>query len=122
MKPFNRSQRVGGLLHRQLAEILQKKIKDPRLQTIQITQVNMSPDLKNAKIYYTVPKGTKLKDVQTAFDKAGGYIKRILAGLLELRYMPAIKYYFDDTLEYGMYIDELLSSIKNEDNYSNPEE
>jgi ribosome-binding factor A len=54
MRPYSRADRVGQLIRQILAETLQKKIKDPRINTVIITGVKMSPDLKNAKIYFAL--------------------------------------------------------------------
>lgn len=115
MIPFSRSDRVGGLIQKVLAEILQKDIKDPRLKTATITQVVVSRDLKLARIYFTTADGEQKKDAAIeGFARARGFIKRILAHELELKYMPDIKFFYDASLEYGLRIDNLIRLTKNE--------
>jgi ribosome-binding factor A len=113
MKPFKRAERVGGLIQRTLSDILHKRIKDPRLKMTTITSVKMSSDLKLARIYFTTPSGTK--NIETALEgykNALGYLKRNLADQLGLRYMPEIRFYYDDSFDYGSHIDNILESIK----------
>ena len=113
MIPFARSERVGGLIQKVLSEILKKDIGDPRLKMTTITEVEVSRDLKLARIYFTAPGGKQKKDqALKGFNSARGFIKRILAHEIDLKYMPDIKFFYDDSLEYGAHIDELIKSTK----------
>ena len=116
MKPFSRADRVGGQVQRALSELLHKRIRDPRLKDATISEVEMSPDLKLAKIYYTLPASDGARDEALAgFNSASGFVKRTLARELGLRYMPNLKFYYDDSFDYGAKIDSLLKSLNKED-------
>jgi len=116
MKPFSRADRVGGQVQRALSELLHKRIRDPRLKDATISEVKMSPDLKLAKIYYTIPDRENARDDALAgFNSASGFVKRTLARELGLRYMPNLKFYYDDSFDYGAKIDNLLKSLNKED-------
>jgi ribosome-binding factor A len=115
MIPFSRADRVGGLIQKVLSNILKKNISDPRLKMATITCVKVSRDLKQARIYFITSgdrqkKGAAIK----GFSSAHGFIKRTLAHELDLKYMPDIKFLYDESLEYGAHIDELIESIKGE--------
>ncbi len=112
MKSFPRADRVAAQIHKVLSEVLAKKIKDPRLDTAVVTGVKMSRDIKTAIVYYTVSgqKGAK-EGAAKGFQEARGYIKRTLAGRLGLRYMPDIKFFYDESIEYGAHIENLIRSI-----------
>jgi len=112
MKSFPRADRVAAQIHKVLSEVLKKKIKDPRLDMAVVTGVKMSRDIKTASVYYTV-SGEKEAKVSAAkgFQEARGYIKRTLAGSLGLRYMPEIRFFYDESIEYGAHIDNLIRSI-----------
>ena len=113
MIPFARSDRVSGLIQQVLSEILKRDIGDPRLKMATITEVEVSRDLKQARIYFTTPGGKQKKDAAIkGFNSARGFIKRILAHEIDLKYMPEIKFFYDDSLEYGTHIDELIKSTK----------
>jgi ribosome-binding factor A len=113
MRPFSRSDRVSGLIKQALSEILQKRINDPRLGLVTISVVKLSRDLKNARIYYTAPAGEKNKEAAAAgFKDAAGFIKRALGRKVHLRYMPELKFFPDESFDYGSSIDKLLASIK----------
>ena len=108
MIPFARSDRISGLIQQVLSEILKRDIGDPRLKMATITEVEVSRDLKLARIYFTTPSGKQKKDAAIkGFNSARGFIKRILAQEIDLKYMPDIKFFYDDSLEYGTHIDEL---------------
>ena len=112
MIPYNRSDRVGGLVQKVLSDVLQQRIKDPRLKMITITGVRMSQDLKVARIYFVASGGKKRTgEAVEGFKSAIGYIKRTLASRLNLRYMPELKFYYDQSFDYGSKIDQLLNSV-----------
>lgn len=115
MIPFSRADRVGGLIQQVLSSILKKNIRDPRLKMATITGVKVSRDLKQARIYFTTSGGIQKKgDTLKGFSSAHGFIKRTLAHELGLKYMPDIKFFYDESLEYGAHIDELIEAIKSE--------
>lgn len=112
MKPYARSERVSGQIQKSLSELLHKKIKDPRLSMATITKVAMSADLRIAKVYYSIPDAQKmLKKAQDGFKSSHGFLKRTLAKKLGLRYMPELKFFYDDSYDYGSKIDKLLKTI-----------
>lgn len=113
MKPFARSDRVGGQIQKVLSEILLKKVKDPRLENTRITDVRMSRDLRIARIYF-VASGNKqsIEEAVEGFKSALGYVKRTLARQLGLRYMPDLKFFFDESFDYGSHIDKVLKAVK----------
>jgi ribosome-binding factor A len=116
MIPFARSDRVGGLIQKILSEILKKEIADPRLKMATITGVEVSRDLKLARIYFTAPGGQQKKDAAIkGFNSARGFIKRILAHEMDLKYMPDIKFVYDESQEYGEHIEALIKQTKIED-------
>jgi len=106
---------VSGQIQKMLSELLHKKIKDPRLEMAAITKVVMSADLRIARIYYST-QGTQKnrQDAQKGFKSSHGYLKRTLAKRLGLRYMPELKFFYDDSYDYGSKIEQLLKTINAE--------
>jgi ribosome-binding factor A len=123
MTPFSRADRVSGLIQEVLSNLLKKDIHDPRLKMVTITNVKMSRDLKLARIYFSIYGGnSKAEAAAKGFESARGFIKRSLARRLSLRYMPDLKFFYDDSFDYGTHIDDLLKRITTEngqDNQSN---
>ena len=114
MRPFSRADRVGGLIQEVIADTLRKKIKDPRLDSVIISGVKLSPDLKNARVYFVVSgkDEERIKNAAVGLQKASGFLKRTLGRELTLRYMPKLNFFYDDSFDYGERIEELLKSIK----------
>ena len=112
MTPFSRADRVSGLIQEALSSLLKKSIHDPRLHMATITKVKMSPDLKLARIYFTIYGGdNKSEAAAEGFESARGFIKRHLASRLGLRYMPELHFFYDESFDYGSHIDQLLKKI-----------
>ena len=116
MIPFSRADRISGLIQKTLSGLLQKRVKDPRLEMITITGVRMTRDLRLARIYFSTPGGEERQQAATqGFKSALGFVKRTLASRLGLRYMPDIQFIHDETFDYGAGIDKLLNRIRTED-------
>jgi ribosome-binding factor A len=115
MKPFARSDRVGCQIQKVLSDLLLKRVKDPRLKSASITGVKMSRDLRIARVYFII-SDNKNNIAQTieGFKSALGYVKYKLAAELGLRYMPELRFFYDESFEYGVRIDKLLNRIHDE--------
>ncbi|MEA3417737.1 MAG: 30S ribosome-binding factor RbfA [Thermodesulfobacteriota bacterium] len=120
MKYFSRSDRVSGQIQKNLSELLKKNIQDPRLEMVTITSVKMSQDLRIARIYFISSRDKiSRKEAAEGFKSALGYIKRVLAAKLGLRYMPDLKFFYDESFDYGSHIDSVLKLIKADDKPDN---
>jgi ribosome-binding factor A len=114
MKKY-RSERVADLVTREIAQILEAKIADPRLQLVTITASRVTRDIRIARVYYTVRGAdTDPAQIQQALKNAAGYIRKELGKVLELRYIPEIRFEFDKSLEYGNRIWEQLEAFDDE--------
>ncbi len=84
---------------------------------VTITGVKLTKDLREAYIYFTVASGEKAqKDAMQGFNNASGFIRKSLAAKLGLRFMPKLKFFHDNSFDYGSHINTLLKSLnKNED-------
>jgi len=107
-RPAKRSTRVGELLREILASIMLERVADPRLQELTITEVEMSPDLKLARVYYAVRRGSNPEELMMALDKAMGFIKQEVAREHILRTMPEFHFLPDETLERAERLEKLL--------------
>lgn len=117
MKPYTRAERVGGLIQSALFDILLKSIKDPRLGPVTITSVKMTKDLKHASVYFA--SSGDPDEAIAGFQKARGFIKKTLARELDLRYIPELRFLYDDSIDYAIHMDTLLKQLK-KDNGTNP--
>lgn len=112
MTSFSRAERVSRHIRNTLADILRRHVKDPRLKMVTITSVDVSADLRLAKIYFaTTGDEDRIQRVREGFKTARPYIKKLLGQELGLRYMPEIRFYYDDSLDYAARMEKLFRSI-----------
>ncbi|WP_449455493.1 30S ribosome-binding factor RbfA [Streptococcus suis] len=112
-----RTDRVGMEIKREVNEILQKKVRDPRVQGVTITDVQMVGDLSIAKVYYTIMSNlaSDNQKAQTGLEKATGTIKRELGRKLTLYKIPNLVFEKDQSIEYGNKIDQMLRALDQKD-------
>lgn len=111
-----RSDRVADLILKELAEVLLRRVKDPRLDDITLTDVKVSPDLRHAKVFYSMLGNDETKAAAiVGLESAKGFVKRELGKRLHLRRLPDIEFLFDGSLEYGSHIDQLLDDLEKAD-------
>ena len=110
---YRRKDRVGDLIKRETAHIIQNELKDPGIGFVTITAVEVSADLKHAKIFYTVlgDEDSKRKS-ESALARASGFIQHEIGRKLRLKYTPEILFQFDGSVEYGAHIEELIQKIR----------
>ena len=108
-----RTDRVGMEIKREINEILQKKVRDPRVQGVTITDVQMVGDLSMAKVYYTIMSdlASDNQKAQIGLEKATGTIKRELGRKLTLYKIPDLVFEKDQSIEYGNKIDQMLRAL-----------
>lgn len=109
----HRIDRVGMEIKREINEILQKKVRDPRVQGVTITDVQMLGDLSLAKVYYSIMSdlASDNQKAQTGLEKAKGTIKRELGKNLQMYKIPDLSFEKDESLQYGNKIDDLLRQL-----------
>ena len=109
-QPSYRVERVNELIRRELVTLLKNETKDPRLQSVSVTDVLSSRDLSSAKVFYTVPESDQAI-VETLLNKASGFFRSRLSKKLDLRHTPALKFIFDPAPNAGARIEDLLSKL-----------
>ena len=120
-KEFGRPQRVSQELHKEIAIILQREIKDPRLgMMVTVSGVEVSRDLAYAKVFVTFFFNDKdeeaIKQGLRALGDAAGYIRTLLGKAMRLRIVPELTFFYDNSLVEGMRMSNLVSNvIRNDD-------
>lgn len=126
MDKFRRN-RINDQITKEMADIL-RTIKDPRISGsfISVTGADVTPDLKYAKIYYSVMplagETVNYKEIEKGLSSAGGYIRREIAGRLNLRVTPELSFHHDTSLETGANITKLLHGVEEELKRAHPKE
>ena len=110
-----RLEKMNGLIKEAVSEILLYKSKDPRLNSLSITEVKVTADLKKAHVLYSHLGGDAEKEaVKNALEKARGFVRSALSERLNLRYTPEVRFEFDRNLEYAHHINDVLRELKPE--------
>lgn len=110
VKEFSRSDRVAEQIQRELADLLQFEVKDPRVSSmVTVTEVEVSGDMAHAKIYYTAPQGTP--ELQKGLEKTAGFLRSQLAKRLLLRTVPQLHFSYDASIDRGMHIAKLIDEV-----------
>ena len=108
-----RTGQVGGLIQKEISDLLLRKVKDPRLELVTITGVDVSPDLKLARVFFSrLGNPEEIRNTLQGLKKASGFIKRELAARLHLRYVPEVEFFHDPSFEYADRIEGLLRGLQ----------
>jgi len=111
----DRPARVASLLREEVSLILQNRVKDPGMGLVTVTDVTITPDLKSARIHYSVLGGEEDRlAVRDALRRSKGFIRKELGRALQLRCSPEVAFLYDNTYEKGERIDRLLKEIRTE--------
>jgi len=110
-KSSKRSRQVADMIQRELSLALRRSIQDPRLANVVITDVRVTPDLRIAKVYFSLLKEDELKAVQIALRNASGHFRHIIAATLDLRFTPTLTFYYDETEVNAERLSRLLGQI-----------
>jgi len=111
-----RQERVSQAIKREVSVIIHDQIKDPRIGFVTITNVELAQDLRFAKIFFSV-LGTDddYKRTKAALDSSLGFIRKLIAQRLKLRFAPEIMFKEDKSGEYSAKIEKILNEIKEQD-------
>jgi len=115
MLPYKRSKRVGDLLKEEIAEIVQRRIKDPRLGFVTVTDVELTDDLKMARVYVSVLDEKERELTLEILNAAKSFVRSEVSRRVRLKFTPSIEFRLDTSIEYGSKIDRLLREIKEKD-------
>jgi ribosome-binding factor A len=105
--------RVEGLIQNEVSRLLLLKIKDPRLKSIIVTGVKVTPDLKRARIYYGLLDAQADRTAAAlALERSSGFFRREIAQVLKMRFVPEIGFEYDQALDYGRHMDAIFEDLE----------
>ncbi|MCA1062415.1 30S ribosome-binding factor RbfA [Rossellomorea sp. AcN35-11] len=111
----HRANRVGEQMKKELSDIIGRKIKDPRIGFVTVTDVQVTGDLQQAKVYITVLGGEDQREnTLKGLAKAKGFIRSEVGQRIRLRKTPEIIFEFDESIDYGNHIESLLRRVQDE--------
>lgn len=107
--------RIASQIVREVSDILNKEARDKIMHTITITGCDVSNDLSYAKIYFTSTLDIDVKDLERELEEASSYIRRELALRIDIRHTPKLVFKFDNSVEYGNHIEDIINKINKKD-------
>ncbi|MDP4162101.1 MAG: 30S ribosome-binding factor RbfA [Bacillota bacterium] len=113
----HRANRVGEQMKKELSDIIGRKIKDPRIGFVTVTDVQVTGDLQQAKVYISVLGGEEQREnTLKGLAKAKGFIRTEIGNRIRLRKTPEIVFEFDESIDYGNRINSILHQIQRDEN------
>jgi ribosome-binding factor A len=111
-----RARRLGEQIQRELGELLRRNVKDERIGNVTITAVNVTGDLRTARVYYLVfGKDGPDPKVQRGLESAAGFLRNALSKSLMIRYTPTLSFELDTSIEHGVRLAQLIDSVNKPD-------
>ena len=121
-KSFSRKDRVSEQIRRELAELIRTELKDPRVGMISITDVEVTADYAHAKVFFSTLAGSESQPgVMTGLQKASGFLRRELGKRISIHMTPQLHFVFDQSLERGADMDQLIKEALTISASSSPE-
>ena len=114
-KDFSRTQRLGEQIRRSLSSLVLNEVKDPRVAMVSFTAIKLSRDLSHATIYCTVMNKDDRADTLEALNRASGFLRKKLAAEITARIVPALKFVYDESLERGAHLTDLINAARKDD-------
>ncbi len=117
-REFARTQRVADYLQRELAELVQHELRDPRIGMVSITGVDVSRDLGHARVYYTrmgSDSSDDAKESTEALNRAAGFLRSQLSRDSNMRSVPQLRFYFDSSVGRGRDLEALIQKAADAD-------
>lgn len=112
MASGNRMNKIDEEFRREISAIISTELKNPHLTgLISVSKVKTTPDLRYAKVFVTMINEKSKKENLSILKQSSGYIRSAIAKKVNLRYTPELVFEFDESLEYGTRIDEILNKI-----------
>ncbi|MFC0323272.1 30S ribosome-binding factor RbfA [Gallibacterium melopsittaci] len=124
-REFSRAQRVAQEIKKEIAVILQREVKDPRIGMVTVSDVEVSRDLAYAKIFVTFlfnEDDAQIKQGLIGLEKASPYIRSLLGKAMRLRIVPELRFIYDTSLVEGMRMSNLVTQVVNQDKAKHHEE
>lgn len=122
---FSRSQRVADQIQRELAVLIQREVKDPRVGMVTVSGVKVSRDFAYADVYVTLMNADSVDAVESSIEAlthASGYLRTMLAKAIKLRTMPGLRFHYDETLKKGRRMSSLIDrAIASHQQHAEPE-
>lgn len=111
-KEFSRSRRVGEQIQKELAQLIQMEVKDPRVRWVTVSAVAVNHDMSHATVYFTLMghdrQSAETENAQKVLNKIATYFKRELGRRMRMRAVPDLHFQYDESIERGFKLTQLI--------------
>lgn len=107
-------ERINHMIQEEISKILMLEIKDEDIKFVTVTACDTSTDLSYCKVYVTVLNEEKKETTLKSLNNASSFIRGLLAKKIQIRHIPELKFIYDDSIEYGNHIEDILDKINEE--------
>ena len=117
-KEYSRSERVADAIQKELASVIRGQVRDPRVSMVSVNAVHTSPDLSSAKVFVTFvdnPQNLSTEKRVALLNKASSFLRTQLARELTMRFVPQLKFVFDETIYRALEISDLIDRAVQQD-------
>ena len=108
MREFQRTDRLGAELQRELAAVLRDEVRDPRVGLITVQEIRVTRDMSHAKVYFTCMGGDPKSTQDFLNRKLAGFLRHQLSHRVRTRTMPQLHFVYDESIERGQHLSELI--------------
>jgi ribosome-binding factor A len=119
-KEYSRTQRIGDQMQRELAQLIRREVKDPRVGLVTVTAVDVSRDVGHAKIFITVMGEESREDIAQSIkvlNNAAGFLRMQLGKEMKLRSVPQLHFHYDESVTRGAHLSALIERAVAEDSH-----
>ena len=107
--------RIASQMVKEISYVLATEVKDSDIRFVTVTDVKVTNDLSFAKVYVTVLKEDKKEETLNALKNAAGFIRKELMDRVDIRYIPELQFVYDESIEYGKNIENIIEQIHEDD-------
>ena len=106
-----RPKKIADLMQRELSELLQREVRDPRVGMVTITSVDVSPDLSHAKVFFTILDSGKKDETTKGLRRAASFLRSQLSKRMSMYTTPELRFVYDESVERGDRLSRLIDSV-----------
>lgn len=111
-----RLEKVTQLIKKEISEIIHNELKDPRIGFVTITRVEITPDLHQAKVYFSILGSNEdIRKTSEGLKSARSYIRKLIGKRFKLRYIPEVSFCLDKSTEYSIHISNAIEKLKEDE-------
>ena len=106
-----RPKKIADLMQREISELLQREVRDPRVGMVTLTSVDVSPDMSHAKVFFTMLDKEHLEETTRGLQRAASFLRSQLSRRMSMYKTPELRFVYDESVERGDHLSRLIDSV-----------